>query len=180
MILRRVAINRLPGISQPFEIEAAGQGIHVIFGSNGSGKSSICRAVEGLFWSDRGSPRKTLVDGEFEWDGETWRGEREGAAVRWSRGDEGSLSPNLPPSHNHRCFFLSLKDLVDPSTESTVDIASEIRRQMSGGFDLDEIASDLFSPCYAQSQTPGTEQVQRGIGQRPEGGDRSIRSPAAR
>ena len=146
MILKRLAINRLPGISQPFEIEAAGQGIHVIFGSNGIGKSSICRAVEGLYWSDRGSSRKTSVNGEFEWDGETWRGEREGSTVRWSRGDEGNVSPNLPPSHNYRCFFLHLRDLVDPSLESTVDIASEIRRQMSGGFDLHEIASDLFSP----------------------------------
>ncbi len=146
MILKRLAINRLPGIDQPFEIEAAEPGIHVIFGPNGIGKSSICRAVEGLYWGDRGSSRKTSVNGEFEWDGETWRGEREGSTVRWSRGDEGNVSPNLPPSHNYRCFFLHLRDLVDPSLESTVDIASEIRRQMSGGFDLDGIASDLFPP----------------------------------
>ena len=146
MILKRLAINRLPGISQPFEIKAAEPGIHVIFGPNGIGKSSICRAVEGLYWGDRGSSRKTSVNGEFEWDGETWRGEREGSAVRWSRGDECNVSPNLPPSHNYRCFFLHLRDLVDPSLESTADIASEIRRQMSGGFDLDGIASDLFPP----------------------------------
>ena len=50
MRLKRLAINRLPGISQPFEIEAAGAGFHVVFGPNGIGKSSICRAVEGLYW----------------------------------------------------------------------------------------------------------------------------------
>ena len=146
MNLKRLTINRLPGISQPFEIEAGGQGIHVIFGPNAIGKSSICRAVEALYWEDRGASRQTSVDGEFEWGGETWRGEREGSTVRWSRGDEGNVSPTLPLSHNHRCFFLNLRDLVDPSPESTVEIASEIRRQMSGGFDLDEIALDLFSP----------------------------------
>ena len=145
MILKRLAINRLPGIDQAFEIAAAKPGIHVIFGPNGIGKSSICRAVEGLYWGDRGLSRKTSVNGEFEWDGETWRGEREGSAVRWSRGDESNASPNLPPSHNYRYFFLHLRDLIDPSLENTADIASEIRRQMSGGFDLDEIASDLFS-----------------------------------
>ena len=145
MILKRLAINRLPGISQPFEIEAAEPGIHVIFGPNGIGKSSICRAVEGLYWGDRGSSRKTSVIGEFEWDGETWRGEREGSAVRWSCGEQGNVSPILPPSHNDRCFFLHLRDLVDPSLEGTDDIALEIRRQMSGGFDLEEIASELFS-----------------------------------
>ena len=54
--------------------------------------------------------------------------------------------PNLPPSHTYRCFFLQLKDLVDPSRAGTVEIAAEIRRQMSGGFDLHDIRSSLFSP----------------------------------
>ena len=150
MILKRLAIDRLPGISQPFEIEAAAQGIHVIFGPNGIGKSSICRAVEALYWEDRGSSRQTSVSGEFEWDGESWRGEREGSTVGWRRGDEGNVSPNLPPSHHYRCFFLHLRDLIDTSAESSHDIASAIRRQMSGGFDLDEIASNLFFPVTRQ------------------------------
>ena len=143
MNLNRLSINRLPGIGQPFEIEVAGSGFHVVFGPNGIGKSSICRAVEALYWEDRGPSERTSVNGEFESDGEAWWGEREGARVRWQRGGEDSVSPNLPPSHNHHCFFLHLRDLIDPSRDGTRDIASEIRRQMSGGFDLDEIASNL-------------------------------------
>ena len=150
MKLKRLSINRLPGISQPFAIEAEGSGFHVVFGPNGIGKSSICRAVEGLYWEDRGSSQRTSVNGEFESDGEAWWGEREGSRVRWQRGGEESVSPNLPPSHNHRCFFLRLQDLIDPSLDGTQDIASEIRRQMSGGFDLDEIASNLFSGVSAR------------------------------
>ncbi len=146
MILRRLAVTRLPGIREPFEIEAAGKGLHVIFGPNGIGKSSICRAVEGLYWEDRGESRQTLVSGEFKWGGATWRGEREGSTVRWRRGDEGNVSPGFPPSHTYRCFFLHLRDLVDLSPGSTSDIAQEIRRQMSGGFDLEAIASNFFPP----------------------------------
>ena len=145
MKLKRLAIERLPGINQPFEIEAAGAGFHVVFGPNGIGKSSICRAVEGLYWEDRGPSRPASVTGQFELDGETWWAEREGARTRWRRGDEDNVSPNLPPSHNSRCFFLKLRDLIDPSRDGTADIASEIRRQMSGGFHLDKIASDLFA-----------------------------------
>ena len=145
MRLKRLAINRLPGISKPFEIEAAGAGFHVVFGPNGIGKSSICRAVESLYWEDRGPSQRTSVSGEFDLDGEAWWGQREGAHVRWQRGGEDSVPPTLPPSHNHRCFFLRLRDLIDPSPDGTQDIASEIRRQMSGGFDLDRIASDLFA-----------------------------------
>ena len=171
MKLKRLAINRLPGISQPFEIEAAGAGFHVVFGPNGIGKSSICRAVEGLYWEDRGSSRPTSVTGEFELDGETWWGEREGARTRWQRGGENNVSPNLPPSHNSRCFFLNLRDLIDPSRDGTADIASEIRRQMSGGFDLDRIASNLFTGVTPQRSrrerndfNKAAENVQEAVG----------------
>ena len=150
MKLKRLAIDRLPGIGQPFEIEAAGAGFHVVFGPNGIGKSSICRAVEGLYWQDRGASRATSVTGHFELDGEAWWGEREGARTRWQRGDENNVSPNLPPSHHSRCFFLNLRDLIDPSRDGTADIASEIRRQMAGGFDLDRVASDLFTGVTTQ------------------------------
>ena len=144
MKLKRLAINRLRGISQPFEIEAAGAGFHVVFGPNGIGKSSICRAVEGLYWEDRHPSPLTSVTGEFEWDGESWWGHRDGTRVAWQRNGTGSVSPGLPSSHHERCFFLRLRDLIEPSRDGAADIALEIRRQMSGGFDLDEIAADLF------------------------------------
>lgn len=145
MKLKRLAISRLPGINESFEIQAAGTGFNVIFGPNGVGKSSICRAVEGLYWNDRGSSQRTSIISEFEIDKETWRVERDGSRVRWQRDGEDSVPPNLPASHNHRCFFLRLRDLINPSPGSTQDIASEIRRQMSGGFDLNQIAADQFS-----------------------------------
>ena len=150
MKLLRLVVGRLPGIGRPFEIEAAGAGFHVVFGPNGIGKSSICRAVEGLYWEDRGPTRLTSVVGEFELDGETWRGEREGARIRWQDGDGRNVSPNLPPSYSSRCFFLNLRSLMDPSRDGTADIASEIRRQMSGGFDLEKIASGLFATVTTQ------------------------------
>jgi len=169
--LKRLAIDRLPGIDRPFEIEGAGAGFHVVFGPNGIGKSSVCRAVEGLYWEDRGPSRPSSVTGQFELDGETWWGEREGAHTRWHRGDENNVSPNLPPSHHSRCFFLNLRDLIDPSRDGTADIASEIRRQMSGGFDLDKIASDLFAGVTKQRSrgerndfNKAAENVQEAVG----------------
>jgi DNA repair protein SbcC/Rad50 len=150
VILKRLAINRLPGISQPFAIEAAGAGFSIVYGPNGIGKSSLCRAVEGLYWVDRGPSQRTSVSGEFKLDGESLWVEREGSRVRWQRGGEDSVPPNLPASHNHRCFFLRLRDLIDPSPDGTQDIASEIRRQMSGGFDLDQITADLIANVGAQ------------------------------
>ena len=150
MKLKRLTVNRLPGIDRPFEIKPAGAGFHVVFGPNGIGKSSICRAVKSLYWEDRELSPRTLVNGEFELDRDVWWAEREGSRVRWQRGGQDSVPPNLPASHNRSCFFLRLRDLIDPSPDGTQDIASEIRRQMSGGFDLDRIASDLFAGVSAQ------------------------------
>ena len=150
MKLRRLRIDRLPGIDQPFEIESPGPGFHVVFGPNAIGKSSICRAVEGLYWDDRGPTERTSVTGQFELDGETWSAEREGARLRWRCDDEDRAPPGIPGSHNHRCFFLRLRDLIDPSPDGTQDIASEIRRQMSGGFDLHQIVEDSFSGISAR------------------------------
>jgi len=148
--LKQLTINQLPGINQPFTIDAAGAGFHVVFGPNAIGKSSLSRAVEGLYWESRGSSLRTSVTGEFELDGEAWRAERDGSRVRWQLRGEESAAPNLPAAHNHRYFFLRLRDLIDPSADGTHDIASEIRRQMSGGFDLNQIASDLFTGVGAR------------------------------
>jgi len=143
--LKRLAINRLPGISQPYEMEALGAGFHVVFGPNGIGKSSICRAVEALYWEDRHPSPLTSVSGEFDWDGESWWAQRDGMRVTWQRNGTPDVSPTLPASHHDRCFFLRLRELIEPSRDGAADVAAEIRRQMSGGFDLDRIAADLFT-----------------------------------
>lgn len=144
MRLKRLKIDRLPGIDEPYEIEAAGAGVHVVFGPNGIGKSSICRALEALYWGDRGPSERTYVTGEFEIDGESWRAERDGARLRWRCEGEERMPPAVPESHHRRSVFLRLRDLLDPARDGTRDIAAEIRRQMSGGFDLAGIVADLF------------------------------------
>ena len=150
MKLKRLTIDRLPGIDEPFEIRMADAGVHIIFGPNGIGKSSICRAVEGLYWDDLDLTERTLVTGQIELDGHTWWAERYGSRLRWRCEGEDRGQPAIPASHNHRCFFLRLRDLTDPSPKDTRDIASEIRRQMSGGFDLGQIIGDLFSGVSIQ------------------------------
>ena len=145
MKLKRLKIDQLPGIDQPFEIESPGAGVHIIFGPNAIGKSSICRAIEGLYWDDRGPTERTSVTAQFELDGQAWLAEREGARLRWRCDDRDKPRPGIPGPHHYRCFFLRLRDLIDPSLDGTHDIASEIRRQMSGGFDLRRIVETYFS-----------------------------------
>ena len=150
MRLSRLRIDRLPGIDEPYEITAEGPGVHVVFGPNAVGKSSICRAVAALYWEDVRPGERTELTGEFEIDGVPWQAERYGPRVRWRSEGEDRMRPRLPPSRHRNAFILRLRELLDSSADGTRAIASEIRRQMSGGFDLAAIVDDLF-PAVTRS-----------------------------
>ncbi|MFP6748155.1 MAG: hypothetical protein VCD66_11230, partial [Alphaproteobacteria bacterium] len=99
---------------------------------------------EALLWSDRGPSQGVSLAGEFELAGETWRVEREGSRIRWRRNGADCPPPSLPPSHLHGCYFLLLRDLIEPSAMGAQDVAMEIRKQMTGGYDLPRVVADLF------------------------------------
>ena len=151
MILRQLRIDRLPGIDEYFEIKSPDPGIYIIFGPNAIGKSSICRAVKRLYWNDSGPSERTYVTGKFELKGEIWQVAREGPHLEWRADDEVRSPSWIPAFHHHRSFFLRLRDLIDPSLDGTNDIASEIKRQMSGGYDLHSVREHPL-PCGFQSQ----------------------------
>ena len=50
MKLRRLAIDRLPGIDRPFELDDLGDGLNILVGPNGIGKSRLSAAVRSLLW----------------------------------------------------------------------------------------------------------------------------------
>jgi len=140
MILKHLNINRLPGIDAPFQVEFKGSGFHIVHGPNGIGKSSLCMAVEQLYWSNQKAGTTVFVTGQLEIDGVLWSIEREGKSHNWLRIDgQESDPPELPPPHQAKCFFLQLRDLIAPSQDSLSDIATQINRQMAGGFDLDAV-----------------------------------------
>ncbi|MYB35062.1 MAG: hypothetical protein F4X92_08090 [Gammaproteobacteria bacterium] len=140
MILKRLNINQLPGIDAPFQVEFRGSGMHLVHGPNGVGKSSLCKAIEKLYWNDQRAGTPISITGQFEIDGVDWTVERDGKSLIWSRTDgQESPRPELPAAHQAKCFFLQLRDLIDPSRDSLSDIATQINKQMTGGFDLDAV-----------------------------------------
>ena len=149
--LKRLAINRLGGIDTPFTIDLEGDGIQVLVGPNAIGKSSVCRAVECLYWKDSHDKPPPRIDGRFEQGGIVWQACREGPHLAWTCPDGEGAPPRLPDSRHQRSFFLRLRDLTNPSAEGTLDIASQIRLEMSGGIDLVGMAQTLFRPPTRQS-----------------------------
>jgi hypothetical protein len=140
MKLRRLAIESLPGIGRPFELEQLGDGLNIIVGPNGIGKSRLCAAVRALLWHERGVKDGGLAASAiFEHHSVAWRVVRNGSLHGWQRDGIDVDSPALPGERLDGCFFLGLRDLLDDSDLAGRDLAGEIRRQMSGGFDLDAV-----------------------------------------
>jgi len=164
--LHRLAIQRLPGIDEPFALEDLGDGIHVIVGPNGIGKSSLCRAARALLWSDCGPDGYMEASALFDREGERWRAEREGSRHRWQRDGVDAEPPPLPAAHLDGCFFLVLRDLLDASSDAGSDLAGAIRRQMSGGFDLERAAARLFGsvgPRHGRKERGELDQAERNV-----------------
>ena len=80
MKLRRLSLERLPGIDRPFALEDLGDGLNVIVGPNGIGKSRLCAAVRALLWRERQVKDGGLTaNAVFEHQGALWHVTRDGS-----------------------------------------------------------------------------------------------------
>ena len=50
MRISRIAVRRLPGIDDPFTLDALERDLVLVIGPNASGKSSLCRAIRSVLW----------------------------------------------------------------------------------------------------------------------------------
>lgn len=139
MKLDRLHIRRVPGIDQPFTVDNLGAGMNIIVGPNAVGKSSLCRTVRALLWADADHSRLTSATAIFAKDDEHWLVTREGGRHQWEKDSADVEPPPLPPPHLQNCFFLELRDLLELSDSAGHTLATQIRRQMAGGFDLDDV-----------------------------------------
>ena len=140
MKLQRLRIEYLAGIDRPFELDGLQDGLNIIIGPNGIGKSRVCAAVRALLWHERGVSGDGLkARADFAHQDARWHVVRDASLHRWQRDGIDAIPPTLPGEQLDGCFFLGLRDLLDDSDRAGRDLASEIRRQMSGGFDLDAV-----------------------------------------
>ncbi len=95
MEITRITVFRLPGIEHPFEVTPIETGFNVIQGPNGSGKTSLCRAVRRVLWPER-DPGRTRVRISWLDDGAKLTSELEGG-VSWQRDGKDIPAPEFPP-----------------------------------------------------------------------------------
>ncbi len=146
MKLRRLHIRRMPGIDDGFYADGLDDGVKLIVGPNASGKSTICRAVRALLWPDDFPDESVSITADFRSGGDSYQVTRERKKVSWQKNGIDIPGPELPGSHVARCFTLGIPDLLPLQGNATDEkIASEIRRQMSGGYDIRGVVNKQFT-----------------------------------
>ena len=137
MILKRLRIDRLPGIADGFELTDLAAGLNIVLGPNASGKSSLCRAVRALLYCEPVDGAVSL-EAEFEDLQGPLRVVRQGRDVQWDRHGRPIDPPPLPDERMRGCFTIHLEDLLsDGDTEQA--IGDRIGKILAGGYDLDAV-----------------------------------------
>ncbi|HED13049.1 MAG TPA: hypothetical protein ENI62_05235 [Gammaproteobacteria bacterium] len=145
MKLQRIFLNRAPGITESFTLDGLSQEINVVVGPNGSGKTSLCRALAATLWP--GQDNSTRLEVETVWDeeGRVLNAERHGGCVTWERDGAMVGSPSLPDAHLAACYKLGVRDLMQEDNDTDLDIARQIRVQMAGGYDIQGVINQSFT-----------------------------------
>ena len=138
MHLVRLKIDALPGIDPGFTFEAPSERVNLVTGPNAVGKSSLARALGYLLRGARNDdPQALTLSADFKSGDTRWTVRRNGSEVSWSRDGEPFSRPALPGADQTGLYRLSVENLLASDAEDA-DLAGELRRNLRGGFDLEE------------------------------------------
>ncbi len=151
MKLKSLVIKKMPGfLTRELSLHDLSDGLNLIEGSNGAGKTSFGRAIMALLWPDsaRGL-RPLLIESVWEAGGESFTVALEASGKRPVR----TVYPpecarhleKLPSALYARSFHLSIDDLF---AADDADFSHLIQNQMQGGLDINLIRGSFTLPKF--------------------------------
>ena len=129
----RIQVRRMPGILTGFTLDGLSEGVNIIHGPNGSGKTQTARAINTLLWPDKPVFSDSSVAGTAQAGTNRWVVDFEAGRALWQRDANDAPRPDMPPSTASSRYNLWLHDLLVTDNR---EFADAIRRESAGGTDL--------------------------------------------
>lgn len=130
----------MPGFeSRGFELKECSPDMNLVRGRNAAGKSTAARAVQKLLWPTKAT-KDDQITGQFEYSEKEWHADLKSKKIQYDISGANVESPVSCPAEFSKCYYLHLNDLA---TDEQTDLAKEINKQISGGYDLQKLAKDL-------------------------------------
>lgn len=155
---RRIAVRRMPGIEDPFELRDLAPGINLVHGPNASGKTTTARALEALIWPRTAERSSTALDASAELGADQWSIRLDAGLVEYQNNGVPATALPTAPAENRDRYRLWLPDLL---RSDDTDFARRILIESSGGFDLDEAARVLDRRRFANRQRQQQQEYRR-------------------
>jgi DNA repair exonuclease SbcCD ATPase subunit len=158
--LRRLLIHRMPGFERRgLELDGLAEGLTLVVGPNGSGKTSCCRAIRGVLWPSLLEGVEPVSIESFWQDGEgRWMLGLEAGRRSCELEAKSAESPALPSPALGPCFTVTLESLGEPAGRTEGQLAEQLARQMAGGFDLAAVREQPWLKIPAR---PGLNESKR-------------------
>ncbi len=144
MRLLELRIDALPGVDEPFSLQAFAPGVNLLLGPNASGKSRVAHALRCLVDPEASRGEPIHVRGRFEHDGASWTAERIGDRCSWRKEGVAVAAPPLPDPTLLDAWFLRLEDLTEAGG-SDAEIARSLATELAGGVDLPAVRERLVT-----------------------------------
>lgn len=141
LYFERIDIRRMPGFdTKGFSVANLSEGVNIVYGPNASGKTSLSKAIAMLLGSSTDALASVSLAAQLHENEESIAIDCSfGRITAQKEGLETEYTPYLPAQVEHR-YLLALHDLLQAEDG---DLAKEILREASGGFDLQTAREDL-------------------------------------
>ncbi len=157
--LTRLQLRRAPGFEQGgFTLDGLDAGVNVVFGPNGSGKTTTAAAIEAALWPLAGRASRASLAARFTFANAGWNVDVDAGQVRVQR-DGHDAAPPAPPRNDlrHR-YRLHLHELLMLEHRGH-DFAAEIARESAGGHDVPGAAARLEMVAPTPRATAQTREL---------------------
>ena len=145
--LRAITVRRMYGTRFDLHVEKLLPGINVIFGANGSGKTTIAHAIQTVLLKGYVQAQRAALDASLSIGNQELRFDIDGPRRHCTRNGVRFDWKTAPELIRPESYHLSLHELLGAETEDT-EFAGAILREASGGFDIAaaQKALDFIAP----------------------------------